>query len=668
MKIALKKLTLRNFRGVHSESFVFTENETFIHGANGTGKTTLFDAFIWSMFGKDHQGKQDNQLKTFDKAGKTADKAECEVEAILSIDGKETILRRVYAENWVKPRGEEFEIFKDNETRYHVNNVKVSKGEYDRKVAEWCNETVFKSITNPAYFPNLSKDEQRRLLYEMVGGITDADIAGDNESFKQVLLDTTGVTFEAYKKVLAAKKAPIKDDLIGIPERIDELKRKIVVVPDYDLLTADLLFEEAKMTVIEGSLGDVATRSENENNKRLEIQQGINNLELENQRLLNLETAKKTQSIATLEAKIVEIENKSKTAVTAEATRKEKVAALEKQKVEKQSELAELRKEWVTVNAEQLVFVAGAFECPACKRALEMDDIEAKQTLLTNNFNVAKALKVEGNKKKGKAVNVKIAEIEAAILAISEPIKAESFQGSSIQVLKEQIEELKNSTVVKPSLVVDNERAIVIQKGLLTETAGAGGNSTVSIIEEKNALQLVIDELKKKLALKDEFERTNTRIDQLEKQFKSLNKELSILEKKEFALKSFEFSKSTEYQTRINEMFEFTKFKLFNQQVDGTIVPTFECMVDGVPYSVLNNAMQVGAGFDIINTISKHSNTFAPIWVDNRESVSWIPEMETQIINLVVDIRAKILTERTVLLAQIKAEEEAAEKARVNKL
>jgi len=62
-------------------------------------------------------------------------------------------------------------------------------------------------------------------------------------------------------------------------------------------------------------------------------------------------------------------------------------------------------------------------------------------------------------------------------------------------------------------------------------------------------------------------------------------------------------------------------------------------MVDGVPFSTLNNAMQIAAGLDIIHAISNKHGVSAPIWIDNRESVTEIPKMETQIINLVVDPR-----------------------------
>jgi hypothetical protein len=46
--------------------------------------------------------------------------------------------------------------------------------------------------------------------------------------------------------------------------------------------------------------------------------------------------------------------------------------------------------------------------------------------------------------------------------------------------------------------------------------------------------------------------------------------------------------------------------------------------------------MKINAGMDIIATLSKAKNVYAPIFIDNRESVNNLTEVQSQIINLVV--------------------------------
>lgn len=55
--IKLKKLILENFKGIKQLKIDFS-NVTNIFGDNGVGKTTIFDAFTWLMFGKDSTDKK----------------------------------------------------------------------------------------------------------------------------------------------------------------------------------------------------------------------------------------------------------------------------------------------------------------------------------------------------------------------------------------------------------------------------------------------------------------------------------------------------------------------------------------------------------------------------------------------------------------------------------
>ena len=47
--IKLKSLSLINFKGVRSLNIGFSDAETLVAGDNGTGKTTVFDSFLWLL-------------------------------------------------------------------------------------------------------------------------------------------------------------------------------------------------------------------------------------------------------------------------------------------------------------------------------------------------------------------------------------------------------------------------------------------------------------------------------------------------------------------------------------------------------------------------------------------------------------------------------------------
>lgn len=66
--IKLKSLSLVNFKGIRSLNIGFSDAETLVAGENGTGKTTVFDSFLWLLFGKDSTGRSDSNfnIKTLD--------------------------------------------------------------------------------------------------------------------------------------------------------------------------------------------------------------------------------------------------------------------------------------------------------------------------------------------------------------------------------------------------------------------------------------------------------------------------------------------------------------------------------------------------------------------------------------------------------------------------
>ncbi len=642
MKLELKRLTLENFKGIKQETLLF-EKETWIYGANGKGKTSIFDAFVWCLFGKDHLGRSDYKLKPYDKDGKVIPRQDVLVEALIEVDGQPKTLKRIYQEEWVKPRTKEEEVLKGHTTKYFLDDITVKKSEYDAYVRSICDEIVFRSITYPAYFPSLSKDDQRAVLFSFIN-LTDEEVAGDNKDFKNLLEEVTGISFETFRKDIAARKSRIRQELSGLPDRIKGLEEGMPQMPDVEAISKQVEEKQAEIDTIDKALNDAATNMEKQNKERLTIQSEIHKLEQEQQNLQFEHQSKINADINKKKEAIRELESKKETADRKEKERLAKIEKLTGEKEEKNSLLESLREEWRRLNALTLEFPEGAFSCPTCERLLEVADIEEKQRQLTENFNKDKAKKIEENKAEGMSVSTRLKEIDLALQDISEPIQSELFTGSRSNVIENEIKVLEKNLdkyKITPKFIEledkKNKKALQLKK-----TPPIADNT--ELIERKQLLVGEVDALKVKISHKQVVKNTQKRIGDHQAQIKTLNQELADLEKKEFTLKEFEFTKNTEYENRINEMFRFVKFRLFHTQVDGQVVPDFECMVDGVPYSTLNNAMQVAAGLDIIHTLSQKRGVYAPIWIDNRESITEIPDMDTQIINMVVDKTAKQLS------------------------
>ena len=86
----------------------------------------------------------------------------------------------------------------------------------------------------------------------------------------------------------------------------------------------------------------------------------------------------------------------------------------------------------------------------------------------------------------------------------------------------------------------------------------------------------------------------------------------------------------------INSKFQLCRFKMFETQVNGGISECCKVTVNGVDYSDLNNAMKINAGLDVINMVCCYTNTYAPIFIDNCESVNDVLLTNSQQVRLYV--------------------------------
>ena len=154
--------------------------------------------------------------------------------------------------------------------------------------------------------------------------------------------------------------------------------------------------------------------------------------------------------------------------------------------------------------------------------------------------------------------------------------------------------------------------------------------------EERDTLRMEVSELESTLATKAINDRNTQRIKELEERLRNANEELAQLEGIEFTIQEFTKTRISMLEDKINSMFKFVRWRMYETQINGGEVETCKATVDGVPYEDLNNAMKINAGLDIINAICKSLNLTAPIFCDNAEAVNELISTDSQVIRLVV--------------------------------
>ena len=216
MKIKVLSLEIDNFKGLKHLYCEFSDT-TKIYGANGLGKTTIFDAFCWLLFNKDSHGIEKFSVRPLGKDGKPINHLEIKVTAVLKVDDKPIMLSKTQRQKW------ELDVFMGNENMHEVNGFAYSERKYKEFISEIIDEDVFKLLVNPTHFTSLKWKEQRDILMRFVGSDIDYDIL--NRLGYSELRDELRVApdMDSIHKKYSKIATDLKKKLAEMPIRIDEV-------------------------------------------------------------------------------------------------------------------------------------------------------------------------------------------------------------------------------------------------------------------------------------------------------------------------------------------------------------------------------------------------------------------------------------------------------------
>ena len=148
--IQIMRLTLDNFKCHRHLTLQLGGRNATLYGDNATGKTSVYDALTWLLFGKDSagNGEKNIEIKPLDSTGSVIDhSAITSVEAELSVDGEITTLKRTYLEVWSTKRGTSVETYDGNTSEYFVDGVPCKKYAFESKIKELVPEDTFRLLT-----------------------------------------------------------------------------------------------------------------------------------------------------------------------------------------------------------------------------------------------------------------------------------------------------------------------------------------------------------------------------------------------------------------------------------------------------------------------------------------------------------------------------------------
>lgn len=676
MKIILRRLTLTNFKGIRYLDIQY-DKETSIYGRNASGKTTVFDAFLWTLINKDSTDRTKFGIKTVDKKGEPYDRLSHEVTVVLDIDGEEITLNKVYKEKWVKPTGSKEEKFSGHDNKYFWNGVPMAEKDYNAKIATYINEAQFKMLTNLAYFNTVLKWEDRRAaLMQLAGNISDIDVANDLNAkepgrFNHLIKALTSKkTVVEYRREIVSRKNKIKEEAEQLPARIDEARRNLPVELDYTGIQQqiDALTEEAhEVDQLLNSKSATAKKHEEYitelikekgdlDRKLIQLRQSISD---------NVKDAKqsRTDTIIRMRREISAMENDKAQLLTEYGAANRKVELLVEEKNSLVSDKERTGKQWDAITAETFSFDSSSCTCPTCKQILPNVDVAAKENELRANFNTDKAVRLQRVTDTGKRlaaeINEKDEQIKVAKANLGNIKSSGESKAAEITSKKQSLATLEQEDVRLSSdesrnvdeAIANNSEILSINDKITHIQQQINSPSPVQnnsdLLDRKKNITAQINSLNQQLGTAGQRERSMERIAELENKHSESAQAIADIEKCEFDILDFDKAKMDLVEASINGKFRLVKFRLFERLVNQEEKPTCVTLIDGVPYTDANTASKINASLDIISVFSDHYGIQAPVFIDNRESVTRIIPTGLQIINLIVsepDEQLRIVT------------------------
>lgn len=636
--IRIQKLSLENFKCHKSLAIDFGGRETSIYGDNATGKTSVYDALTWLLFGKDSRGSADAEaIKPLGADGQVADhQAVTAVEAEFLVDTGEdsqiTVLRRTLKEVWSSKRGCPTPEYSGNVSEYAVDGVPMKKNGFDAAVKELVGEGLFRMLTSVRYFSaDLKWQERRAVLFDMVGNLTDEQIMMQNEAFWELKDSCAGVGLESLKKKLVADRKRLVGAKNDGPARMSECQKLIDQLSGQNFeaakakaLELDSISNTLREQMAKLKAGSKATETGLAlNAKRAELRalEAQNSAYREQQRGTDKAAEAKRRKAAAEKALTYTNAQMGNTDMALERTEKS---------------LESYRAEWVETNGES--FSGG--KCPTCGQSLPFEQLKA-QTEAFESKKKDRLARIESMANHAK-------ELCDGYRADLERLGQEKAEAeSALAAAEAEIREAPAETVTDMP-EYEEQRAVLDKDIWELEQAQTGAEQEDRA--QRTALEGQLAEATAKLKMAQQvaagegsLRYAQARLEQLRQEARDTGAALEAVERTLYQMEEFTRFKASFLESAVNAPFRLAKIRLFREQANGGVEERCDVTVDGVPYNGLNSAMQINVGMDIINALSEFYGVRVPLFVDNAESVTQLEEMQSQVIRLVVSEEDKEL-------------------------
>lgn len=642
-KIQFKKLRLLNFCGIRNAEYEFGELITVISGKNGLGKSTIVNAIMYALSGKDISGNS-LDIKTFDKDHNIIKEIPHEVELTVRVHCTESegasnqviILKRTLTDSW---NGDECR----NTFKYYVNDEVVTAGEYKKAVDAICPEGVFRLCSSTKDFVYRTWQEQRNKLQALVGDITTEDITEGNSKYDFVVEALKKQDIDKLAHHIKYKRNEVQEQLDAVPIRLEELNKSLPEAQDWEALSTEKTQLNEKLVDLANKIQDIRTggadklrldgirkKIEFAEMRKHNMEQGAMNLATEQATKHQSDVITSDVAVKKAQSTVDELKQKMSGYSETDIHAKQQKEECEKKADEINDKIDEATKRSWVWNAEDGI-------CPHCGQTLPAEDVERIKNESEKRFNDRKADDLKALDEDFTKLQHTYTELKNLLEKTDEERKITTNQlVEAHKVLKEaeyhklEVDDEVPDTYEQILAKKEEYQQVVKELAYLQaeldkplETSSEEISKMLAELEkEREPIGIRYNEVLELLGKKEAFDRITARIAEINEDKLTYRAQLDELDKQLDVVREYNQKADQLLEDRVNEHFRFVKWSMFKINLKGKREATCECYHDGVPYRLLNTAAKVNAGIDIAYTFAKYNEIEVPMLLDECESVN----------------------------------------------
>jgi DNA repair protein SbcC/Rad50 len=632
-RVLLQTIEIENFKAIKGLKIDFEGKNALISGRNKAGKSTIYEAYLWCLFGKTIDGSSKNiqpRVNNENELGEILHYVKPRVFVTLLVNDVPFVFGRELEEIWNETKDKVI----STPCKYYVNSREVPCGEklFGEHLSMICNANIWTVCSNIFNFIKLDTQKRRALLKDIAECKSDIEIAEDFPIVKEFL--TKGLLIENVKKEYKAKYRRAEENFHNIPEQInaqEKLRQK--VESERYLLN--------KKNKLQKSIKDIDNLLQKNSNEEL-----FRDKQAKSTRVIELQTAlqrrqneiqntfdcKQNKLLSLIDSKQIEIARLNKELA-------ESKAILERYK----SETIKLIKEKETLKAEyekdEAVEVIVSDFCDMCGARLTLDKktkiVQKKEKEKLQYLKEKYTPKIELNNKLKKINEYDIATTEGKI----------SDSTTKIDVLQKEIVEINKQVVTDFDIAketandekckqLNTELTTVIEEvNQLNELFNASQDkeNEIELKAKKSSLEGQLEQVNKDLTIVEFNKNIDRQKEKLENEMLNCRVAMDEADNTIRSIDEFQRTRVEYLNSCVSSLFTFCKFKMFEENKSNDNKKDIcEPYCDGIPINEQNLAMQMTMQIDICEGIMRKIGIELPLFIDNTESINPLPEIQTQ--------------------------------------